>query len=96
MAQIDTLKTLLQIEGSAQDTVLQAIIDQCNAEYLLRTHQSTVDNDIVTAMSVERYNKLGNEGVQSLNYSGIQETYFSDYSAGVTAMLRSKTRMVTL
>jgi len=96
MAQIDTLKTLLQIEGSARDSVLEAILEQCKAEYLLRTHQSTVDNDIVTAMSVERYNKLGNEGVQSLNYSGIQETYFSDYSAGVTAMLRSKTRMITL
>ena len=96
MANIDTLKTLLQISDNSQDTLLQALLDQCEAEYIRRTHQSEADSPIVIEMSVERYNKLGNEGISHMNYSGITEQYFSDYSDKVVKLLRSKTRMVTL
>jgi hypothetical protein len=47
-------------------------------------------------MVIEKYNRLGNEGVQSISYSGINETYESDYSEAVQKLLRSKTRLVTL
>lgn len=96
MAQIDTLKTLLQIEDDSQDELLGVLIDQCSEEYLSRTHQADTDASIVNAMVIERYNRLGNEGVQSFNYSGINETYESDYSEKVQRLIRSKARMVTL
>jgi hypothetical protein len=96
MAQIDTLKTLLQIDTTAQDELLDAIIAQCADEYLLRTHQTEADDSIVISMSLERYNKLSNEGLSAMNYSGIQETYFSDYSAQTLALIKSKTRMVAI
>ena len=96
MANIDTLKTLLQISDNSQDTLLQTLLDQCEAEYIRRTHQTDADDSIVIEMSVERYNQLGNEGVQQMNYSGISESYFSDYSDKVIKLIRSKTRMVTL
>lgn len=96
MANIDTLKTLLQISDTSQDTLLQSLLDQCEAEYLRRTHQTVADDPIVVEMAVERHNTLGNEGITQMNYSGISETYFSDYSDKVVKLLRSKTRMVTL
>jgi hypothetical protein len=96
MANIDTLKTLLQISDNSQDTLLEALLDQCEAEYLHRTHQSEADDPIVIEMTVERYNSLGNEGISQMNYSGISESYFSDYSEKVQKLIRSKTRMVTL
>jgi hypothetical protein len=96
MANIDTLKTLLQISDNSQDTLLQTLLDQCEAEYIRRTHQTTADAPIVIEMSIERYNKLGNEGISHMNYSGITEQYFSDYSDKVVKLIRSKTRMVTL
>lgn len=96
MAQIDTLKTLLQIEDTSQDTLLTTLIEQCTAEYLSRTHQTEPDGTVVNAMVVERFNRLGNEGVQSIGYSGINETYESDYSEAVQKLIRSKTRLVTL
>ena len=96
MSQFDTLKTLLQIEGTTQDELLLVLIDQCSAEYLSRTHQKEVDNDIVYEMVLERFNRLGNEGLESINYSGINERWYSDYSDRVTRLIRSKTRMVTL
>ena len=96
MAQIDTLKTLLQIEDDSQDTLLGTIIEQCSAEYMRRTHQDEPDESIVNTMVMERYNRLGNEGVQSFNYSGINEMFESDYSESVQKLIRSKARMVTL
>ena len=96
MANIDTLKTLLQISDNSQDTLLSALLDQCEAEYIRRTHQSEADDPIVIEMTVERYNSLGNEGISQMNYSGITEQYFSDYSDKVVKLIRSKTRMVTL
>jgi hypothetical protein len=96
MAQLDTLKTLLQIEDNSQDTLLTTLIEQCEAEYLSRTHQSETDDSVVNAMVVERFNRLGNEGVQSIGYSGINETYESDYSEATQKLIRSKTRLVTL
>ena len=96
MTNIDTLKTLLQISDNSQDALLEALLDQCEAEYLRRTHQTVADDPIVVEMAVERHNTLGNEGITQMNYSGISETYFSDYSDKVVKLLRSKTRMVTL
>jgi hypothetical protein len=98
MAQIDTLRTLLQIDDfdSSQDALLNELIEQCEAEYLRRTHQNETDKSIVNAMVIEKYNRLGNEGVQSIGYSGINETYESDYSESVQKLIRSKTRLVTL
>ena len=96
MANIDTLKTLLQISDNSQDALLEALLDQCEAEFLRRTHQTVADDPIVVEMAVERHNTLGNEGITQMNYSGISETYFSDYSDKVVKLLRSKTRMVTL
>lgn len=96
MAQLDTLKTLLQIEDTSQDTLLTTLIEQCEAEYLSRTHQSETDESVVNPMVIEKYNRLGNEGVQSIGYSGINETYESDYSEATQKLIRSKTRLVTL
>lgn len=96
MARLDTLKTYLQISDTSIDTQLEAILDLCEAEYLSRTHQTEADDNIVIEMTIERYNQLGNEGVQQMNYSGISEHYYSDYSDKVKALIRSKTRLVTL
>ena len=95
MAQLDTLRTILQIDDS-QDVLLVTLIEQCSAEYLSRTHQTVVDDSIVNDMVIERYNRLGNEGVQSISYSGIGETYESDYSEAVQKLIRSKTRLVAI
>lgn len=96
MAQLDTLKTLLQITDTSQDALLTTLIEQCEAEYLSRTHQVEADEPIVTKMVIEQYNRLGNEGIQSIGYSGINETYESDYSEQTQKLIRSKTRLVAI
>lgn len=95
MSQIDTLRKLLQTNES-QNEILFELVEQCSAEYLSRTHQKEVDEAIVNAMVIERFNRLGNEGVQTFSYSGITESFESDYSEAVQKLIRSKARMVTL
>lgn len=95
MAQIDTLKTILQIDYD-QDILLDALIEQCTQEYLDRTHQREADESIVNAMVIEKFNRLGSEGIQSIGYSGISESYTSDYSEAVQKLIRSKTRLVVI
>ena len=98
MAQIDTLKSLLQIDGTSQDALLTNLISQCTAEFVSRTHQSLekADTQIINEMVIERYNRLGNEGLESINYSGIDEVWYSDYSDRVMKLIKSKARMRTL
>ena len=95
MAQLDTLRTILQIDNS-QDELLFTLIEQCSAEYLRRTHQTEADEAIVNKMVIETFNRLGNEGIQSISYSGIGETYESDYSEQTQKLIRSKTRLVAI
>ena len=96
MAQIDTLRILLQIADSSQDNLLNVLVDQCEQEFLDRTHQDEADENIVNAMVVEKFNRLGNEGVQTKRYSVMSESCESDYSEAVQRLIRSKARMVTL
>lgn len=96
MANLDTLKALLQITGTSQDTLLSMMLNMCGEEYLSRTHQHDEDWNIVIMMAVEKYNKLGNEGIASIRYSGISESYTTDYSEALQKLIRSKTKLVMI
>lgn len=93
---LESLKTILQIADTSQDTLLSTLVVQCEEEFLARTHQEEPTDSIVDLMVIERYNKLGNEGVTSIGYSGISESFESDYSESVQKLIRSKARMVAL
>lgn len=98
MAQIDTLRTLLQVSSDDTEATarLNVLIDICADQYKARTHQEEADEMTVNAMVVEKWNKFGNEGITSIGYSGISEAYSSDYSEEVQKMLRSHTRLVMI
>ncbi len=64
--------------------------DYCN---LLR-YDEKLDN-IVAEMAVERFNKIGNEGIASSSASDISEAYLQDYSPSVIKKL-NKHRKVKL
>lgn len=90
------LKTILQIADNSQDGLLTALIAQCELEFCSRTHQEDPTDSIVDLMVIERYNKLGNEGATSISYSGISESFESDYSESVQKLIRSKARMIAI
>lgn len=93
---LESLKTILQISDTSQDTLLSTLVVQCEEEFLARTHQELPTDSIVDLMVIERYNKLGNEGATSISYSGISESFESDYSESVQKLIRSKARMIAI
>lgn len=96
---LEKIKTLRGISGTDMDAALNFLIEDCKAEAAdycnLSEYQEKLD-PIVLQMVLERYNRIGNEGVQSVSYSGASETYQTDYSEKIYKALRKHRRMKTL
>lgn len=83
------LKIMLKITDDSKDPLLLELLSLCKEEALTITRQSDEDKllTVIRLMAVEKYNKLGSEGLQSVNYSGIAESYETDYSPETVKML---------
>lgn len=94
--ELKRLKNMLQITDNNSDSLLTELLLQCEEEAIAITHQTDSAKllPIIRLMAVEKYNKLGNEGINSIGYSGITESYKTDYSEQVVRLLKSKTRLV--
>lgn len=98
MNELEKLKALLQIADNSQDALLTALLVQCEDEAVTITHQTDSSTllPIIRLMAIEKFNKLGNEGISSISYSGISESYITDYSEQVQKMLNSKKRLMII
>ena len=96
---LEKIKVLRGIEGTKKDALLNYLIDDCKADAVnycnLAEYNDSLD-PVVTQMVLEKYNRMGNEGVQAVSYSGVSETYGDDYSAGVYRALKKHRRLKTL
>ncbi len=89
---LDSVKTLLKIEGGDKDEILEILISRATsfaADYTGREISDPLLENPVCAMVCEDYGRLGSEGVSYKGYSNIIETYRSDYSDAVYAQLKS-------
>ena len=93
---LDKIKLLLP---NANDDILSLLIDlakdfsinYCN----LSEYNATLDN-IIVKMVLEDFNKLGSEGISAKSFSGISESYITDYSAEIYKMLNKHRHLKTL
>lgn len=95
------IKTLLMITGTAQDALLNLLISICTQELEEYTHQtstyiSTKCANIITQMVVERFNKLGSEGISSESNAAGSLAYTDGYSAGLKAQMLKHRKMVVV
>lgn len=84
---LDTLKLLLHCED---DELLITLIDLCKQEaYIYCNLEEYTDalDYIVIQMVIERYNRIGSEGLTRQTSSGIVAQYDSFYSEKVRRML---------
>ena len=93
---LDKMKLLLSITDDATDELLNTLISMCKEEaYIycnLQEYDKKLDN-IVIAMAIEKYNRLGSEGSTSQSASGISASYDSFYSDKVIRMLNKHRRV---
>lgn len=64
-----------------------------NAESAFEAYTNALaanNQDIILRMVIEDYNKVGNEGIQSISFGNNTETVLEDYSAPLQKIIRKK------
>lgn len=93
---LDKIKILLGITDDSKDELLSILIgitkdeaiDFCNLEDYI----SKLDSAVIQ-MVIEKYNKLGTEGLTSVSTNGINENYIEGYSESVLSKLRKNRKV---
>ena len=88
---------IIQILGlSETDTqaldLVETLIDICTdeAEILTREPDTTKLEDLIIRMVCERYNVLDYDGLSSVSYSGVSQSFKGDYSDGIKSLIKAK------
>lgn len=98
MTIIEKLQALLGPTANEKHRLatLEALVEMCQEEATaycnLDEYTDKLDNAVVQ-MVLERFNRLNNEGVDSTNASGINESFHDGYTASTTKMLQKHRRM---
>lgn len=95
---LEKIKLLLGLKDESKDDLLTILIETAIDEALAYTHRDCVDelDTSIIQMVVYKYNRIGTEGVDSENYSGVNFNYSADYPESIMRGLRSKRKVVVL
>lgn len=93
---LDKIKILLGLTDDSKDELLNVLIGLCKDEAIdfcnLKEYSKKLDSAII-AMVIERYNKMGTEGISSVSTNGINESYENGYSEIVLSKLRKNRKV---
>lgn len=88
---LDKIKLLLGLTTDDKDEFLLVLIsickDQATTYCNLEEYSTKLDSSVIE-MVIERYNKIGTEGVKKTTSSGISEELYSEYSETILKHLR--------
>lgn len=91
MTTIERLKIKLgEASNTAIDDVLEICLEDAQQDFLTYCGRADVPvaaNSLVEDMAIIKYNQLGNEGLSSQSYSGVSESYLTDYNEIIKANL---------
>ena len=88
---LEDIKTLLGPAAEGKDEVIQLLINLATDDAVSKTGCSDVLylQSVITEMTIYKFNRLGTEGLESENYSGITYKYESDYPESILAALET-------
>ena len=75
---LEDIKTLLGLEGSERDALLQTIISMTTSRLKVLLGVQTVPEElsyIITEIAVVRYNRIGSEGLSSHSVEGESQSW---------------------
>ena len=95
---LNKLKILLGIADDSKDGLLRILLDYAVEEVCNYTHQYDLDKleNVIIQVAIWRYNRIGSEGLNSENYSGVSFNYSSDYPDALKKQLQAYRRICTL
>lgn len=88
---LDKIKLLLGLTTDDKDELILALISICKDQattYCNLEEYSEKLNSSVIEMVIERYNRIGTEGVNMTASSGVREEFYSGYSDNILRNLR--------
>lgn len=78
----EALDRLVSMIPNAQEETLENLYVQCADEFMAICNRSDVPSraeTVLEQMTIYRYNQLNAEGLASASFSGMSESYMSDY-----------------
>lgn len=93
---LDKIKLLLGITNDDKDELLLVLISLCKdqaVDYCNLDEYTTKLDSAVIEMVIERYNKIGTEGLSKITSSGITEEQLYNYSTPVMNKLRKNRKV---
>ena len=93
---LEKMKTLLSVYD--KDPLLRILFDQSVEEVVNYTHNYDTDKleNVIINIAIWKYNRIGSEGLNSENYSGVSFNYSSEYPDSIKKQLQSFRRIKTL
>ena len=85
---LEKLKMLLGIDDASKDTRLSLLLEQAEDEAIAYTNNNNIADNLIIQMAIYKYNRLGTEGLNSENYSGVSFNYMDDYPENLVKQLR--------
>lgn len=99
MELIHKVKLYLGIaDDMSKDDLLELLIEQAKAEFMQycnRTDVPALADNVIVDMVIVKYNLIGNEGLSSMSFSGVSESY-SNYSPQLYKALNRFRKVVLL
>ena len=90
MTIVEKAMALIGPTAASHQAQIEAIVDMCKDEATqfcnLSEYTEKLDNAVVQ-MTIERYNRLNNEGITQTNASTVEETFIDGYSKSTLSML---------
>lgn len=90
MTIVEKASALIGPAAASHLNQIEAIVDMCKDEATqfcnLDEYSDKLDN-VVVQMTIERYNRLNNEGISKSNASSIDESFIDGYSKSTLSML---------
>ena len=86
---LENIKILLGPVAEGKDELLTLLLELATDDAINRTGNNDVlaMSSVITEMVIYKFNRLGTEGLDSENYSGISYSYTSDYPANILSAL---------
>lgn len=83
---------------SQQEALLNLLIEMCKEEAMDYCHLDYYDRSLDSAvikMVIQQYNRRGSEGLTGLSFSGVSQSFTTDYTDDVIRDLRRHRRIQT-
>lgn len=99
MTILEKATAIIGVSASRNASLLSALVEMCTDEAIaycnLAEYTTDLDN-VVVQMVVERYNRRGYEGAESVSASDITNKFYNGYSKSTLSMLNKYRKVKTV